>query len=291
MTKISFLDRGLIVAMLIGALGFSACGDEPTGPGTETGAPPLPDLSTMMIDLSFFGIETVGGSSTGGTLEDGSRAAGDRSNWIEAAVRALYVKLTFYDAFEEPVGAFAAAVNTVPQQQPDGSWLWTFIFVEGGIEYGIYLNGIAVEDHVEWRMEVSSDNPEFPLDHFVWFDGESMIDDSAGFWQFYVPGDVATSGTAVTVGVPSVRIDWTNPSPYEHRLTLLVNEVGSPDEGDWLQFYDSSSVSRLDYHNEDLQQDSNITWYPDGSGSITVPDYNGGFTACWDTNQQNVACP
>jgi hypothetical protein len=35
----------------------------------------------------------------------------------------------------------------------------------------------------------------------------------------------------------------------------------------------------------------NITWYPDGSGSIQVPDYNGGLKACWDVHQNDVVCP
>jgi len=37
-------------------------------------------------------------------------------------------------------------------------------------------------------------------------------------------------------------------------------------------------------------QMSNITADKDGSGSISVPDYNDGLQACWDTQQLNTDC-
>jgi hypothetical protein len=49
-------------------------------------------------------------------------------------------------------------------------------------------------------------------------------------------------------------------------------------------------VSTIDYTDASADVTSNITWYADGAGSLTVPDYNGGGTACWDTRQRDVAC-
>ena len=63
-------------------------------------------------------------------------------------MRVLFVQLTVFDVFEEPIGAFAAAIHSIPQLQPDGSYLWTFIFVENGIDYSIFLYGKEESDHV-----------------------------------------------------------------------------------------------------------------------------------------------
>jgi hypothetical protein len=286
----------LWTAAAIALLGLAACSDDdaPLAPPAPD-APALPNISTMTMDLSFFGISGDGllqsRSDTGA-----AGAAATRRNWIEAAVRALYVQLLFYDAFRDPIAAFAAAASATPQQQPDGSWLWTFIFVEDDVEYGIFLYGEVEDDHVNWRMEVSSNDPAFPLDHFVWFDGQSQLDDSAGYWQFYTPvmtppASVRLYMAASTPGLQSVRMDWANSPTGEHSLVVTVNEVGGADEGDILAFTASPTTSAIDYHDADVPEDHNITWYADGSGSLTVPDYNGGQKACWDTDKEDTDCP
>jgi hypothetical protein len=274
----------LWTAAAIVLLGLAACSDDDNPVSTPTTvAPTLPDMSTMTMDLSAFGL------SGDGLLQSGSDtgvvgAALTKRNWIEAAVRALHLQLLFYDAFRDPVAAF------------DGSWLWTFIFVEDDLEYSIFLYGLVEDDHVNWRMEVSSNDPAFMLDHFVWFDGQSQRDESSGYWQFYKPMITPPASArlymaASTTGVQSVRMDWANAGPGDHSLVVTVNEEDSPDEGDVLAFAKSDNSSAINYHDEDLQQDHSIIWYPDGSGSITVPDYNNAEKACWDTNQENAPCP
>jgi hypothetical protein len=264
---------------------------------TNTGAdaPKLPAMSTMTMDLSFFGVD---GTSTAQAkaMDEGMMLAapGNKTNFINAVVRVLYIQLTLYDILEEPVGAFAAAIHSVPQPQPDGSYLWTFIFVDGANEYSIFLNGKVVGDHVEWRLEVSTNNPELVLDHFVWFSGESKLDDSGGYWQFYKPvasgAALATTG-AGTDGAAVVRMDWENYGGAEHRLTVLANEVGGPDEGDMLVFHETPSTGTIDYYDAETLDDQNITWHVDGSGSLTVGGYNDGQQACWNTRQEDTVCP
>ena len=287
---------GLVIA--VGLPGLSACSREEidlTTPGD--GAPALPSLSTMTMDVSFFGIEDLDAAAAKERDTDAMLAsAGNKTNWINAVVRVIYIQLTLYDALEEPVGAFAYAIHSVPQEVEEGVYLWPYIFVDDGIEYSVFLYGQIEEDHVKWRMEVSSNNPELMLDHFVWFDGESKLDDSGGFWQFYAPvlgGAVnASSGmSGQTPGVPVFRIDYENISYYESRLTILNNEVGGEDEGDMIVFHETRTVNTIDFHDADLMEDSNITWFADNSGSITVPDYNNGETACWDTNLNDTTCP
>lgn len=296
-----FLTRaGWLIAVALLVCFFQACSNEdnPVDTGTTDQQPPaLPAASTMMMDVSFFETAGIDDASLAAGVPDGPTlaAAAGKEHFINAAVRVLYVHLVFYAAFEPPVAAFVLAIHSIPQLQPDGSWLWTYIFVDEGVEYGIFLYGKRVEDHNLWRMEVSASDPALGFDHFVWFNGEALVDGSSGYWQFYTPleGGSAVSSAAGSAppGVESVRIDWLHTCKGEHQLTILANEAGSEDEGDTVVFYTSREASYIQFNDLSDAELYEIVWYPDGSGSLEVPDYNDYVRACWDTQQNNCECP
>jgi hypothetical protein len=208
--------------------------------------------------------------------------AGERQNWINGVVRAIFLQLVTYDILEEPIGAFAVAIHSVPREQPDGSYLWTYIFVEKGQEYSVFLYGKTVAGRVAWRMEVSA--PSLGFDHFMWFDGESA--DTEGFWQFYAPSPATPAGTLT--GQPVARVDWSNNAGL-NRLRLTANGTGE-ESGDYLEFQETSARATVDYFDASAAQQSNLTFHADGSGSLTVPDYNNGIRACWDAERFDAAC-
>jgi len=70
---------------------------------------------------------------------------------------------------------------------------------------------------------------------------------------------------------------------------MTVKE-GDPAEGSTLTFYESEDTCTVEFYDSAEGTTGNITWYTDGSGSITWPDYNNGEKACWDENQENVDC-
>jgi len=286
---------GILMAILLAAWMLPACSSDdntnPMEPGYPADAPQLPAMSTMVFDLQIFNIEAPQVSQQ--SVETGKPAGGElqrtdsanRANFINAFIRILYVQLLMYDALEEPIGAFALAIHSIPQEQEDGSWLWTYIFVEDGLEYNIYLYGTADsgDEYVDWRLEVSTNDPFNTLDHFVWFDGRTYSDDSRGHWQFYDP--------SLPSPHTSARIDWENPSKTESLLQIEVNGPDHPDFGDTLEFFESSFLATVNHYDAGEDQRGNITVHPDGSGSLTVPDYNDGAEACWDTEQKDTDCP
>ncbi len=287
---------GVCLAIVIALFGLQACsGDnDPAAPPVER-APALPDASTMTLDLSFFDSAPVDRASiaAGGPLL--VQTVTGKENFINGAVRVYFVELVFWAALQPPVAAFALAIHSVPQLQDDGSWLWTYIYVENELEYQIFLYGTDAGNHSEWRMEVSTNNPAMPLDHFVWFTGEAMKAESSGYWQFYEPvtgpAEAAASGLARSPGIQSVRIDWLNGLDGTHELTVLNNMPGGKDEGDHLVFSGSPAMSAVEFTDVSGPLIYNVTWYRDGSGSIEVPDYNNGEKACWDTHQNDAVCP
>ena len=286
----------LAALLIVSAMSLVACSNDTISPEEDqmtSDAPALPSLSTMQMDLSFFGADDIDVASVekGSPSDELLRTNAGRLNFINAVVRVLFVQLVIYDALEAPIGAFAAAIHSIPQAQDDGWYLWTFIFVEDGIDYSIFLYGRDIGTATEWRMEVSSTDPMMPLDHFVWFDGQAQKDDSEGYWQFYAPDEAAPAvahiaTVAGTAGRESVRMDWSN-SPVGSTLLITVNDEQSEDFGDTIEIFDSATMGFVEVNDGELH---NITWYADGTGSITVPDYNNGETACWDTEQRDVAC-
>jgi hypothetical protein len=293
---LSKLSR-MVLIMLVAILTTLGCNsNDPILPVEEEQPPSLPSASTMSMDLSLFEAAQISERS----IIDGAPAPEllaqypTKHNFINAAVRVLVVHLVACAALEPPVAAFIIALHSVPQKQADGSWLWTYIFIEEGIEYNIYLRGKNAGETTEWSLRVSSSDPEMPLDHFLWFDGEAMNDDSEGFWQFYIPEDAIVpaiaSGAFDTPGVPLIRIDWRNLANDTHSLNFLVNAEGHTDEGDTIEFFDSPDMCYLEHYDASEDITGNITWYTDGSGSIQVPDYNNGEKGCWDTRQYDVDC-
>ena len=71
---------------------------------------------------------------------------------------------------------------------------------------------------------------------------------------------------------------------------MTVNGSGLENEGDTLTFTEDGPTSSIELFDASADLTSSIIWHRDGTGSLTVPDYNGGATACWDTHQVNVAC-
>lgn len=298
MSKKHAIRRVVWAPVLTLALLFSSgClkSESPTGPGDAAEAPALPSLATMQFQPGFFSAEDLSdidpGAVKSGKVSESDGVSAERTHFINAVVRVLFVQLLMYDALEEPIAAFALAVHSVPQPQEDGSYLWTYIFVDQQVEYSIFLYGTPLADRVAWRLEVSSNDPELVLDHFVWFEGESMNDDSQGYWQFYEPIGAMPVSLASTEGRRTARIDWFHDSPVENRLRVTVNGPGHPDEGDFLEFQETPASGQLNHFDASSDLASNITWYPDGSGSITVPDYNDGVQACWDHEGVNTVCP
>jgi len=264
--------------------------------------PSLPPASTMKMDVGFFQAAQVDSQSIklGQLVESKlNSTAALKLNYLNAAVRVFFLNVVAYSAIAHPVAAFATAIHSVPQYQQDDSWLWTYVYVDDrGSEYSIFLKGKRMDSYISWSMEVSSNNPEMTLDHFLWFDGEVENDGRSGYWQFYEP-DSTAAVTAVafagkeaeTPGIQCVRIDWENGAANDRRLAILINKPDDPEEGSTIVFDEAPDMASIDFHSASNGDSGEIIWSPDGSGSIEWPDYNDGDMSCWDQWQYDTVCP
>jgi hypothetical protein len=251
-----------IFALLAGLAGCSGDDDSPTGPTSEQ-PPVLPDAARLSVDLGFF--------TPGADLD---KAFGHQ-NFYNAYLRAIFLTAMTDLVLAPPVAAFALAVDTVPSHQQDGSWIWVYTFVDGDEEAEVRLRGRVDGDRVLWQMFVSFDDVEQAL----WFDGTTALDGDAGTWTFY---DVAHGGVA------SGRVTWLQEGDH-HELALEA--LAGADAGDTLTFSRTGDQARIDFADSISGETFFIRWNEaDGTGSLRVPDYNGGEEACWDEDQWDVEC-
>lgn len=282
-----------IVVMLATILAVAGCSNDNQVTGPEAPEPlSLPSLNTMSMDVAFFQSAEVDAQSIRqGKLVESSVASPEalKLNYLNAAVRVFFLNVITYAALAEPVAAFATAIHSVPQYQDDGSWLWTYVYVDDrGSEYSIFLRGKRMDTYVAWSMEVSSTDPDLLLDHFLWFEGEVATGDKSGYWQFYEPE--SDGETPATSGVMCVRIDWEKSSQVDERLALLINKPGDPAEGSTLEFEEVLEKGTIDFYDAANDDSGTIIWYRDGSGSIEWPDYKDGVKSCWDVWQYDTDC-
>ena len=261
----------LLAAVSVLALALAGCSDEtPLGPISEPDpqaeAPVLPDASKMQVDLGFF--------DQAKTCEKSF----DRQNFFNAYLRAVVVTAMTELVMAPPVAAFSLAIHTVPSYQPDGSWLWVYTYVNGAEEAQIRLRGTVVGGGVDWALRVSV--PGEGLEDELWFDGSTRDDGDRGLWTFY---DFNLAGKPAVA-----ELEWSHgASENLLRLTALHGE----DAGNELAFSVDGDEHRIDYAAGDGSEAWFIRWLAfDGSGSLMVPDYNGGAEACWDDEQYDVDC-
>jgi hypothetical protein len=282
---------GLVaLVMMFSFLGCSQ-DNQITGPETSD-APELPSVNTMSMNIDFFNSAQIDAQSVQeGRLIEPMAASPNalKLNFLNAAVRVFFLNVVAYSALAEPVAAFVTAVHSVPQYQEDGSWLWTYVYVDNhGSEYSIFLRGKRMDTYIAWSMEVSSNDPALQLNHFLWFDGEVENGGHAGYWQFYEPDTDAETET--TPGIQCVRIDWENNSANDRLLTFLINKVDDPAEGSMLTFEEAPEMASIEFYDAANENSGTIIWLPDGSGNIEWPDYKDGAKSCWDVWQFDVDC-
>jgi hypothetical protein len=261
---------------------LAGCGKEPTAPVAKQDAPAVPPAASMNFDFAFF--EAHGAAQLAAAHPNGVDATAAKSNWINAVVRVVYLNLTVADAFAPPVLALGAALNTQPVLGEDGWFTWTYAFTDKGHDVTLRLRARVDGATVTWRMHVTDPQASPPMQDFLWFTGETRLQNDRGFWIFNDRRD----GGAVAVA----RIDWTDAGERDRSLTFRNIDPLSADHGDALEYLVAGVQVSVTFHDESAHSDYDITWNEqDGTGSLRVPDYNGGERACWDEHQEDGECP
>ena len=195
MVKIkNILIAGMMVVLILASNG---CGKE-----DASSEPALPPLTSMKMDTSF-------------VKKSKSALLYDYVYYTQASVTVGIWSIAAYLHTALPVVAFEKAINTKPTTYDNVNkvWVWSFKFTYL-VEYQAELTGKLSEDKVLWTMNISKVSD--PTTKFKWFDGESQMDQKAGWWKIYSPelGEV-------------IKITWTKES--DNLGTLRYTNIISGD--------------------------------------------------------------
>ncbi len=258
----------LAALMMLFALNLGGCSDENASPTAlpQTSAPVLPDPAELQFDFSFFDKAAEFDKNDGGIHE----------NFVNAYLRAVLLGAIAELTLAPPVATFSAALHTVPVAQDDGAWIWTYDWTDYRYPIRVALRGLPSGDHVQWEMRVGpgSEDPTA-----VWFEGRTSGDGSQGHWLFHDLDDP----TQPVCG----EIAW---GDDETGRFLQFTSREMENNGDVLRFNDADPDFMITFTPGAGEDESFIRWHTDGTGSLRVPDFNGGLEACWDQWQENVDC-
>ena len=245
---------------------------------TISGAPPLPPDESMTVDLSLFDEKVLGSPVAAPVLSS--------KHYMTAATAAAGISSAVVASISLPAALFRSAKGGEPEQQNDGSWLWTFSQQIESFTFTARLTGTTEGNTTVWSMKVSSDMPIYPVEDFEWYTGTTVETNTLGSWQLY---DVSTPKQRN----PTVKVDWSVAVlKLEANLTLEnVDKRSNKYQGDTLEYEtDMKTVSML-FKDASENRASRITWdVATGAGSIAAPGYNNGEEGCWDAQKQDVQC-
>lgn len=222
-------------------------------------------------------------SSNSEQLKSNDYLINTKTNFLTAVAVVSFFNLAVLAGISAPAAATAAALSTDPTFESDGKFHWNFTYSEGIFNFSLELTAKVNATAVAWEMFVSGQF-QTQLDHVLWYDGESQLDRSSGFWQFY-------NLSKPTTNHETVKIDWNYAADDDRTLTFTDNNSESLGMGNCLRYQvagDDVSMVFFDVMSSDSTQV--VVNSATGAGYIIKPNYNNGEKACWDETQEDIPC-
>ena len=266
-----------VVSLLFSAtLLVSSCETDPADPGSGA-EPPLPPLSSMQVDLSFF---AAAGASEAPSLV----GSGVKLNYFNAGIRVLLINTATVVLMAVPVAVFGGALQNTARRR-DSKWHWEYTVNHQGNTFSADLAGWVQGSQTMWEMFITAPGHNPPLSDFLWYTGDAEIGNGSGTWHVFD----ALGGNP---GVEVLLIDWTYLSEDDATLTFTATKPGIPENGDQLTFRVNQQERSITYFDASSGTTGEIWWNAvTGEGWMDAPDYNGGQRACWDGEQEDRECP
>lgn len=262
----------LFVALLMISVG---CSDDSE---TNPTPPQLPPQASMSVDMGNFS-----------SNQEKSSTAEDVSNFQFAAGNVLFWQTLLAIDLAVPVAAFNEAFNrSFEYLRDDNRWKSEYSFTIGNkmITATLYAEKRDSNSTVIWEMYLSS---EGRYEDFLWFSGESKLNNSGGQWVLYKSPDEPRA---------TLTIDWekADGAAVNSTYTLVDNEsdregsyieYGLSSETGFTHFYEVSIVSQSsnDYDLSILFNNSSRVGRVKSTAQYGNSDWN-----CWNEDLENVNC-
>ena len=275
----------IFTAIVMLGLVMAGCQKTDTTQPEESQPPEIPPASTFLMDFDDFP-DTAKISMPGGNSFNKTQT---RQNWGWAALNVGVWNTLLTLTFAVPVAAFVESFNHEPEQQDDGSWVWTYTFrPPGGVLHTAELHASLVSEGIQWEMYISKQNV---YSDFLWYSGLSAYTGREGSWTLY---------HNPTDPTPFLGIEW-HRNPLQGTADIKYTNIvpNHPENGGYI-FYGIVNSNPYDafydIYNKGQDNHTNIEWdRTSKAGRVKDPLHFGDADwHCWDTldnDLQDIDCP
>ncbi|MBN1482431.1 hypothetical protein EH223_10360 [candidate division KSB1 bacterium] len=249
---------------------FYSCSDNPSEPKNQQ-PPTVPPKSTMVMDFSSF-------TQTSLAKTDG------KGNWLWAVGNVAFWNTALTLTLAVPVAAFVESFNHSPVLQPNGSWLWSYNFNIGALQYTAELYGKVSLNGMKWDMYVTLHGV---FTEFHWFSGTSDLLATAGYW---------TMNLRPAEPVPFLQIDWTR-DPKTQAVDITYTNIVPDGEENGSTIHQGFNqelpyTGLFDIYRVSTANKVEIKWNRETlEGRIKDPKhFSDDLWHCWDANLNDVEC-
>jgi len=242
----------------------------------------IPPASTFVMNFEDFNDDTT--EAGGGHPFKGNEVM-SIDHWFWAASHVAVWNVIIAVNLIVPTAAFLASFQQTPEQQPDGSWWWTYEFWAGLQLHTARLEGRLDAEGFHWDMYISRINQ---YDDFHWFSGWSNHMQTEGTWTLnHAPADPE----------PYIGIEWDREIATDYAHIKYTNIIpGSPDNGGYIEYgLEDDPVYGAFYDLYGIAEDHlmEIEWNLDTKDGRVRDEYHWDDPnwRCWDGNFQDIVCP
>jgi hypothetical protein len=252
---LSFISVSVAVVLV---LGIAGCEKD-----KKDEAPPLPPLTSMVIDLNGFNTGKVTG-----TYNNIGMAVGAVLYWNSMLTLGLAI----------PVASYTEAFNHEAVRVDNDTWQWTYDVEVNDTLVTAVLTADVTGEMVNWEMSVSKQDD---FQDFVWYTGICDILATSGTWTLYKSPDDPTELIGIT---------WNHDYDKDTFDVEYLDISGGQYDGSYISFEmteDPVFNAVYEVHNA-LQQTTLTIHYNTETheGNIT----NGINTYCWAADYKDIAC-
>jgi hypothetical protein len=183
-----------------------------------------------------------------------------------------------------PVAAFKGTIAQAVQEVEPNHWMWSYTTSILFVDYTSELHAIYENGKIIWEMRISQENG---YSNFVWFTGESDVDQTKGSWILYSsPED------------PRAFLDIHWEKNIENTIGYMKYEnvlEGNQAEGSYIIYGAKINEAYNRYYNivgVEVNNYALIEWNKDQkNGRIQAPNsYGDNLWHCWNTAGADIVC-
>lgn len=236
----------------------------------------LPPEGSFVMDFSDFQDTTTSKSIQGDTTY---------SNALFSIINVGAWNTVLSIGLAVPVASFVESFKHEPEFTEAGDWVWTYSFNVGFSTYTAELHGKLNSTKVNWEMYISKTGFGAFTD-FLWYKGESKLDNKSGEWTLY---DNPTNAKEL------LQITWSDDQNGTAEIKYMNIVPNGLENGGFIHYgknNDAPYNAFYDIYNKGLNNHTLIEWSrTTKEGHVQdQKHFNNSDWHCWNSQWMDIVC-